>query len=91
MNSETNNEMALRYCCAIRPINWNKPGNRLGLPAYYQLICPAHSSAVLHRHLIDDPNKAIIGQPNSALFRKETISALNSEMTWHYLCAIEPV
>ena len=91
MNSETNSEMALRYCCAIRPISWNRLVNKLGLPAYYQLICSSHPIPVLHGHLVDGQNKAIIRRPNSALLRKETISAMNSEMTSHYHCAIEPV
>jgi len=29
MNSAVNNEMALRYYCAIKTIGWNKPENKL--------------------------------------------------------------
>ncbi len=34
--SETNNEMALRYYCTIRPISRNRPDNTLERPAYLQ-------------------------------------------------------
>ena len=58
MNSATNNEMALRYYCAIETIGWNKPGNKSVGTSLFKFI---H----LHAEWI---NRAKIRRPYSALF-----------------------
>ncbi|GIV04366.1 MAG: hypothetical protein KatS3mg110_0462 [Pirellulaceae bacterium] len=45
MNNETNNEMVLRYSCAIGAIGWNRLSTKREWPAYFQLIRMRHREA----------------------------------------------
>jgi len=67
MNSAINNEMALRYYCAIKAIGWNKPGNKL------------ERTSLFHRLHAGRINRARIRRFHSALFRQER-KRINSEL-----------